>query len=155
MITLNELFTRYGQPSDEMNEKIYFYFRRADRIETLEKVQKADKDAQDKIAELYIWAELLKEYRKTLYTRAQEFCAADYSMKLTITRHINSWQNKKYYSVKVLKTIAAPYARPLEIIAEEYSGQERHKALKRFEELKKLYPNIETEKDIGKKQWEK
>ena len=39
MTTLDELFTRYGYPADEMNEKIYFYFRRADKIETFDKVQ--------------------------------------------------------------------------------------------------------------------
>ena len=65
MATLDELFSRYGHPADEMNEKIYFYFTRADKIETFEKVQQADKAAQDKITSLRVWIELLKKYRKT------------------------------------------------------------------------------------------
>ena len=155
MVTLDELFSRYGHPADEMNEKIYFYFTRADKIETFEKVQQADKIAQDKITSLCVWIELLKEYRKTLYSRAQELCAATYNMKLTLRRRVDYYSNKKYYEVKVLKTIDAPNARPVAVVSEEYDGKDRHKALKRFEELKKQYPNIETEKDIDKKQWEK
>ena len=155
MTTLDELFRRYGRPSDEINERIYIYFTRADKIETFNRVQNADKDAQEKIAELQTWIELLKEYRQTLYSRAQEFCAANYSMKLTLRRRIDYYSNKKYYNIKILKTISAPNACPLVIFSEEYSGTERHKALKRFEELKKQYPNIETEKNIEKSKWER
>lgn len=155
MATLDELFTRYGHPADEMNEKIYFYFARADKIETFDRVQQADKAAQDKITSLYVWIDLLKEYRKTLYTRAQELCAAGYKMKLTLRRRVDSWNNKRYYDITVVKIIDAPNTRPVAILSEEYDGKERHKALKRFEELKKQYPNIETEKDVDKKQWER
>ena len=155
MATLDELFSRYGHPADEMNEKIYFYFTRADKIETFEKAQQADKAAQDKITSLCVWIELLKEYRKTLYARAQELCAAGYTMKLTLRRRVDSWKNKRYYDITVVKIIDAPNARPVAVLSEEYDGKERHKALKRFEELKKQYPNIETEKDIEKKQWER
>lgn len=155
MATLDELFSRYGSPADEMNEKIYFYFTRADKIETFNKVQQADKDAQDKITSLYTWIELLKEYRKTLYSRAQELCAASYTMKLTLRRRVDSWNNKRYYDITIVKIIDAPNARPVAVLSEEYNGKDRHKALKRFEELKKQYPNIETEKDVDKKQWER
>ena len=155
MATLDELFSRYGSPADEMNEKVYFYFIRADKIETFSKVQQADKDAQDKITSLYTWIELLTEYRKTLYARAQELCAAGYTMKLTLRRRVDSWKNKRYYDITVVKIIDAPNARPVAVLSEEYDGKERHKALKRFEELKKQYPNIETEKDVDKKQWER
>lgn len=155
MATLEEVFTRYGYPADEMNEKIYFYFRRADKIETFDKVQQADKDAQEKIASLYTWIELLTEYRKTLYARAQEFCAADYSMKLTLHRRIEYRTKKKYYIVSLIKIINAPNTNPISLRYEEFNGTERHKAIKRFEELKKQYPNIETEKDIEKSKWER
>lgn len=155
MTTLDEVFTRYGYPADEMNEKIYFYFTRADKIETFDRVQQADKDAQDKITSLYTWIELLKEYRKTLYARAQELCAADYSMKLTLRRRIEYKTKKKYYIVSLIKIINAPNTNPIALRYEEFNGTERHKALKRFEELKKQYPNIETEKDIEKLKWER
>lgn len=155
MATLDELFSRYGHPADEMNEKIYFYFTRADKIETFDRVKQADKDTQDKITSLYAWIELLTEYRKTLYARAQELCAAGYTMKLTLRRRVDSWNNKRYYDITVVKIIDAPNTRPVAVLSEEYNGKERHKALKRFEELKKQYPNIETEKDIEKLKWER
>ncbi len=155
MATLEEVFTRYGYPADEMNEKIWFCFRRADKIETFDRVQQADKDAQDKITSLYTWIELLTEYRKTLYARAQELCAADYSMKLTLHRRIEYRTKKKYYIVSLIKIINAPNTNPISLRHEEFNGTERHKAIKRFEELKKQYPNIETEKDIEKSKWER
>ena len=155
MATLEEVFTRYGYPADEMNEKIWFYFRRADKIETFDRVQQADKDAQEKITSLYTWIELLTEYRKTLYARAQELCAADYSMKLTLRRRIEYRTKKKYYIVSLIKIINAPNTNPIALRYEEFNGAERHKAIKRFEELKKQYPNIETEKDIEKMKWER
>ena len=155
MATLDEVFTRYGYPADEMNEKIYFYFRRADKIESFDRVQQADKDAQDKITSLYMWIELLTEYRKTLYARAQELCTADYSMKLTLRRRIEYRTKKKYYIVSLIKIINAPNTNPVALRYEEFNGTERHKAIKRFEELKKQYPNIETEKDIEKSKWER
>ena len=155
MTTLDEIFTRYGYPADEMNERICFYFRRADKIETFGRVQQADKDAQEKIALLYAWIELLKEYRQTLYARAQELCAAEYTMKLTLHRRIEYRTKKKYYIVSLIKIINAPNTNPISLRHEEFNGTERHKAIKRFEELKKQYPNIETEKDIEKSKWER
>lgn len=97
----------------------------------------------------------IKDVTQTLYARAQELCAANYSMKLTLRRRFDSWHNKRYYDITVVKIINAPNTRPLVILSEEYKGTERHTALKRFEELKKQYPNIETEKDIEKSKWER
>lgn len=115
MATLDEVFTRYGYPADEMNEKIWFCFRRADKIESFDRVQQADKDAQEKIASLYTWIKLLTEYRKTLYARAQEFCAANYSMKLTLHRRIEYRTKKKYYIVSLIKIINAPNTNPISL----------------------------------------
>lgn len=139
-----------------MNETIHLYFRRADKIDNLETVKYEDKRAQDSITEFIEYAELLKEYRKTLYERARELYSAGYSMKLTIKREIDCWKNNKIsYKINVLKIPDAPNARPVEVLTETYEGKERHTALKRFEQLKKLYPNIETITDIEKKSWEK
>ena len=88
MRTLKSLFSRYGSPSSEMNETKHFYFTRADHIESIEHVQSEDKKAVNTINELLELAELLKEYRKTLFERAQEFLTAGYAMQLKITRDI-------------------------------------------------------------------
>ena len=156
MRTLESLFSRYGSPSSEMNETKHFYFTRADHIESIEHVQSEDKKAVNTINELLELAELLKEYRKTLFERAQEFLTAGYAMQLKITRNIDCWNdNKKFYVIEVLKILDLKNAEPVTILQETYEGKERHTALKRFEQLKKLYPNIETIKNIEKRSYEK
>ena len=42
-----------------------------------------------------------------------------------------------------------------ETATESFPGKERHAAIKRFEELKKVRPGIEYIKDIEKKSWER
>ncbi len=156
MRTLKSLFSRYGSPSPEMNETMHFYFTRADHVKSLSHVQSEDKKAVNTINDLLEFVELLKEYRKTLYDRAQEFLTAGYTMQLKITRDINCWNgNKKFYVIEVLKILDLNNAEPVMILQETYEGKERHTALKRFEQLKKLYPNIETIKNIEKRKWEK
>lgn len=156
MRTLESLFSRYGAPSPEMNETRHFYFNRADHIKSLSHVQSEDSKAVNTINELLEFAELLKEYRKTLFERAQEFLTAGYTMQLKITRNIDCWKgNKKFYIIEVLKIIDLPNADPVSVLKETYEGKERHTALKRFEQLKKQYPNIETIKNIEKRSYEK
>lgn len=156
MKTLKSLFRRFGCNSESMDERIYLYLPRADKIDTLEHVQKADKEAEQKIAELLEYAELLKEYRKTLFDRAQEICAASYRLRLKIQRTLNNWRNgKKFYTITLARVYEADGIRDINLIEETYEGKERAKALKRFEELRKTYPNVETIKDIDKKQWER
>lgn len=155
MANLDNLFSRYGRPYHETDERIYINLTRADKIDTAERVQYYDKYAKDKITELLTFAELLKEYRRSLFERAREFYSASYSLKLQLLRNVDTWSNKKTYTVKILQIPDAPNARPVEILSESYEGKERHTALKRFEELKKIHANIETEIDIDKKRWEK
>lgn len=156
MRTLDNLFSRYGSPSPEMNETRHFYFTRADHVKSLNHVKSEDSKAENTINDLLEFVELLKEYRKTLYDRAQEFLTAGYTMQLKITRNIDCWNgNRKFYVIEVLKIIDLKNADPVRVLQETYEGKERHTALKRFEQLKKLYPNIETIKDIDKRKWEK
>ena len=156
MWTLENLFSRYGSPSTEANETFHFYYTRADHVKSIEQVKFYDKKAAEDIQGLLNFAECLKEYRKTLYDRAQEFLTAGYAMQLKITRNIDCWKgNKKFYVIEVLKIFDLPNAEPVSVLKETYEGKERHTALKRFEQLKKLYPNIETIKNIEKRSWEK
>lgn len=70
MRTLDNLFSRYGSPSPEMNETRHFYFTRADHIKSIDHVQSEDKKAERTINELLEFAKLLKEYRNALFERA-------------------------------------------------------------------------------------
>ena len=154
MKTLETLFSRYGYPSDECNEQIHLYFTRADKLGSMDNIIDADKRATEKITELLETAELLKKYRQTLFERAQIITAANYRLKLTLTRNIKRYDNKKYYQIEITKVFDRKDIAPKAILSERYAGTERHKAIKRFEELRKLHPGIEAEKDIAKKYWE-
>ena len=155
MATLDDLFNRYGHPSDEWNATKHFYYTRADCIRRIEDIQHADKKAQRDIAELLQVVELLQEYRRKLHERAQAFFGCGFSLLLKIWREVNYYNNKKFYFVEIQKTPDVQNAAPMQLLQERYEGKERHKAIARFEELKKLYPNIPTEKDINKSKWER
>ena len=155
MKTLDEFFSRYGSPAREANETIHIYNTRADCINSLINIKHEDERAARKITEMLEYIEVLKEYRKTLYERAQEICAASYRLQLKIKRNLDTWHNKKWYIVSISKIYENESISP-EIVQEEtFEGKERYKALKRFESLRKEYPNVEAVKQIDKYQWER
>lgn len=157
MKTLESLFCRYGSPAQEMNESIYIHGTRADCITDMKHIQSEDERARRTISEMLEYIETMKEYRKTLFARAQEICAASYRLQIKIKRNIDSWRgNKKFYTVTLSKIYdEAAHMTPKNVIEETFDGKERAKALKRFEELRKEYPNTEAIKDIDKKSWER
>ncbi len=152
---LEDLFKRYGYTQNTMDERIYLSHTRADRIDNLNTIAFEDNRAKNEINMFLAYAESLKEYRKTLYDRAQEFYAADYKLLLKIVRNVDTWKKKVTFTITVQKIYELPNTRPETILTETYQGTKRQEALKRFEELKKQYPNIQAEKDIDKKYWER
>ena len=156
MKTLKSLFRRFGSPAEEMNESIYIHGMRADCIKNMKHIQSEDERARRTISEMLEYIETLKEYRKTLFARAQEICAASYRLQIKIKRSIDCWYKKKYYTVTLSKIYdEAAHMTPDNIIEETFEGKERAKALKRFEALRKEYPNTEAIKEIDKYQWER
>ena len=79
----------------------------------------------------------------------------NYKLCLRLERFITYYDNLKKYIITIAKRFDGNNMADEEILRETYDGKERHKALKRFEALKKEYPNIETEIDIEKKRWER
>jgi hypothetical protein len=149
MINLEDYFISYGYPTNELNERFYIYLTKASAITSTEEVIKEDKSATEYIKKLETYVEVLKEYRKTLFERAQQLYSADYDLKLKIKRKIEYYNNdKKYYEVTLEKLLKVKNAKPIEVIKEIFPGKERFKAFKRYEELKRLHPGIDTEQDI-------
>lgn len=154
MKTLDWLFSRFGYPSDQCSEHIHLYFPRADKIGSMDRIIDEDKRAAEKITELLEMAELLKKYRQTLFERSQVIAATNYHLQLTLIRSVDR-NNRKYYTVEITKIFDRKDITPETVLSEQYEGTERHKAIKRYEELLKSHPGIESEKDIAKKYWEK
>lgn len=152
MAKLEDLFRRGGDHSDIT---ISLYYPKPHHIKELSQVKYYDGRAVEDIERFKDLISLLEQYRTDLYKRAQQFLTSDYKMRLSLVREIQAWTNKKIYRIEVCKIYDVPNAKPETLISETFAGTERHKAFARFEELKKLYPNIETVKDIDKKFWEK
>lgn len=110
--------------------------------------------AAQEIAEAESIIETLKEYQKALYERYQEITAANYTLFLFLERRVH-YDNTKSYVITISKKYDGKNIEDETVLKETYDGKERHKALKRYEALKKEYPNIQCEADIAKKHWER
>ena len=94
----------------------------------------------------------LKDYQIALAARYAELETMSYQYRLELTR-CPHWKGCIEYFVRIVKTLED--GSEIEELREKYSGKDRHKAIARFEELKKQRPGIEAEKRIEKQQWEK
>jgi hypothetical protein len=97
----------------------------------------------------------LKEYQKDLCARYQEIVSTNYTLFLLLKRHVNSYTNAKRYEITISQRYEENNVQDVQILREVFEGRDRHKALKRFEELKKQYPNIANAMEIEKKRWER
>ena len=97
--------------------------------------------------------ETLKKYRAMLAERAQELLTMDYTRILKIKRERNYYSNHVFYYVQIIRRLADGSEQ--DELCEKYEGTERHKAFKRFAELQKQNPGIETVQDTAKGKWER
>jgi hypothetical protein len=70
-------------------------------------------------------------------------------------RRVSYYDKAKTYIITIAKRFDGNNVADEIILKESFEGKERHKAFKRFEALKKEYPNIEHDTDIEKKKWER
>ena len=151
-MSLESLFSRYGSPSTESNFSRHYYFTRADKIDTAQRIADADKHAAQDIKELEELIIDLKSYRQTLAARYAELETMPYTLRLELERE-KRYDNKVHYYIKLIKVYEDGTA--INEISESFAGPERGAALKRFEQLKKERPGIEVVKNIEKGKWEK
>jgi hypothetical protein len=147
---LNEVFNYHN----EYELRRFIHIQKADTLDKLKSVKFYDDHTARTIAELREAIELLEEYRKTLYTRYQEIISAPFKLVLRLERTVN-YDGYKNYIITLVKRFEGAKIADEEVMRESFTGKDRSKALKRFEELKKEYPTTETETDIEKKRWEK
>ena len=95
----------------------------------------------------------LREYRQAIADRCAQLATMPYNIRLELIRQA-SWYGKGVtYHIAITKTFEDGTS--VDELREHCPGKERHKALARFEELKKQRPGIETYKDIEKSKWER
>lgn len=146
----NNLFNHNGEA--EIHRRIYI--RQPDKIDSIKNLEYYNRNASEAIAEAEKAIEVLKEYQQALFHRYQEILQANFKMLLRLERVV-SYSGAKSYVITISKRFDGSNIADEIISKETFPGKERHNALKRFEALKKEHPNIETEIDIAKKQWER
>lgn len=151
-MSYHKYLTRYGSPSDTAEIRPYIYLVDPGKLSTPEEIARRDKYAAENIAELEHIIEALKDYRKALAARYGELETMPYKRLLMLYRCVH-WKGHKEYIVSITR-ICEDKTR-IEELKEVYQGKERHKAIARYQELKKQYPGIESEMDIAKQKWEK
>lgn len=149
-----DIFT-YTNSNGEIRIGEQYYLIKPEKLDSISRVKMYDETAARAIKDATALIAVMNEYRHALYVRFNEINETNYSFLLSVKREIRYYENKKIYFVTIAKVFDRKDVAPETVLRERYEGRERHKALARFEELKKQYPNIRTEKDINKKQWEK
>lgn len=149
-MSYKDLFTH--RPEAEIRHHVYI--TKPEAIKSIKDLEWNSGRASRAIAEAEQLIETLKEYQQALYTRYQEIIGTNYRLFLKLERRVK-YDNSKSYIITIVKRFDGNNVADEEILRETFEGKERHKALKRFEALKKEYPNIENEQDIAKKHWER
>ena len=151
-MSYNDLFTRYGSPSNQAEITIREYLTRPDKLDTAQRIADYDKSAARTIERCKELIEDLSLYRQDLARRYAELETMSYKLRLEIERQ-KRYDNKVHYYVRMVKVYEDGSA--IKEIDEAYAGTERHEALARFAQLKKERPGIEAVKNIEKSKWEK
>lgn len=149
-MTLDDLF--YHKDEAEITHRIHI--KKPETITSIKYLEWYSGNATRAIAEAEELITLLKEYQQAICARYQEIIGTNYKLHLHLERKIN-YNNSKSYIVTIVKRFDGNNVADEEILRETFEGKERHQALKRFEALKKEYPNIENDTDIAKKHWER
>ena len=136
--------------TEERKVKYYQFYEVGEM--TRAKVLDADKRAEEAIKQAQNLIEWLKAHRVELAERYRELEAMESHIRVTLKRQKNWSSNKIFYFLmtdKVFDDGTVEF-----ISSEKFSGTERNKAIKEFNDLKKRLPNQEYILDIKKGPWE-
>ena len=78
----NELFTRYGSPSEQAEVCVRSYLTRPDKLDTAQRIADYDKSAADTIQQCKELIEDLGLYRQDLARRYAELETMNYKLRL-------------------------------------------------------------------------
>lgn len=147
-----ELLNRYGHPAATNDHTIYIHVQSPESLTRPRDVAHRDEMAAKDIQKLERYISQLKDYRQALAVRYAELETMPFHYRLKLRRYVCYNHRKEYYLTidKILSDGSV-----VNEIREVYPGKEWHKALARFEEIKKQRPGIIAEKDIEKGRWEK
>lgn len=151
-MSYHDLLTRYGteQTSATRTENVHVLAPRV--IKTPSECAYIEGTISAQIHRLQSLIADLSDYRQALAARYAELVTLPYTFTLSLER-VPSWRGNIEYIVTIQKVLTD--GTTTEELREVYPGKERAKAFKRFEQLRKQRPGIETRKDIERRAWEK
>lgn len=109
-----------------------------------------DRSAVKDIKRLNGLIERLKEYRLELSERAQELETMKNHIRVSLIREKHWYDSKIYYHIITEKVYEDGTQERIKSESYDYTGKERHKAINKFEEIKKANPYYEFVKNIEK-----
>ena len=153
--------------TDNLKEKFHYYGRdeyvtpdkyfvggiyHPEKLDTLDRITESDKTAQRIMQAAKQLITDMQSYRDELYTRYAEMRAAQivYDIHIQILRHTDYYAKKVYFTVCVFKGYRKGGVPFEKIINERYDGRERHKAIARYKELQREYPQAIAKNNITK-----
>lgn len=123
-----------------------------ENIDSADSIARYDKSAARTIEDCKALIADLIEYRQALTARYNALATMASKKSIFLQRRRKYGGGITYY---IHHYLTYEDGTKVETGTETFTGKERAAALKRFEELKKANPGIETEIDIEKKAWEK
>lgn len=147
-----DILNRYGSRCADGEARVYIYITDPAKLDTADRIIHRDRAAAQSIAEMEKYIEDLKEYRRALAARYAELETMTYILELELKR-CPYWKGGITYEINIYRRYSDGCT--VSDLREVYPGSERHKAFKRFEELKKSRPGITITVDTAKKHWER
>lgn len=151
---LDELFQRYGHPSQEADFRITGYFQKAESLNKSADVQQEDKRAAQMIEELSHKINQLTAYRLSLTERYNFLETALTVPVVRLIRERDYYNKKVHYYLCTLRRFVDSGI-DVEESRRQYPDTERSSAIKDFHAYAKSHLGIIAEMDIEKQRWEK
>ena len=124
---------------------VYFDFYTFKDSYNLKELESDSKYALNAIKEAEKLISNIREYLNDLMDHANQVLTAEYIKVISIQREHRYYENKYYYYVTIYnEPVDHPEAKKQELERHVYTGKERHKAIKHYNELCKLYPKAKN-----------
>lgn len=146
----DELFTQYGQPSPSANINVSAWLLSPDGCKAFDQIRRNDERAAELIAECKRTVTLLIEYRQDLAARYNALATMPSKDSIVLHRY------RRQSGITYYLEHYTEYADGTKVLTaqETFVGKDRHKAIKRFTELRHERPGIKYIIDIEKSPWE-
>lgn len=153
-ILLEELFQRYGTPSQEAEIHVRGYFLKAESITKTDFIRHEDENALHLIQELQHKIDQLNAYRLSLAERYNHLETDPAVPVVRLSRQRDYYRKKVFYHLCTFRRFIETGVE-VEESRRTYPGTERSQAIKDFQSYTKTHPGITAEMNIEKHRWER